>query len=480
MIFRNQIVVISILFIFSLSLLLPNFAFADLQNEVDIFFEKGVVALNKQQFEKAISFFDRAIEIDPNHVKSLFKKGGTLLVLGKSDEALELFDRVLEIDPNHIDALGFKADELVRLGKTSEAGPLYDRILQIQPENAAALSFKADELVIEEKNSDAVPIYERALSIDPKGADPLGEKYADKLLAIDPTNPDALAYKGNTLVMLERSKEGNTIIFADDLDEAISYFDKALEIKQDHVEAMFDKGRALIQKVRASTNDTATVEQIDEGMSYINRVLEINPNHLGALNFKADELVRVEKNDEALPIIDMVLEMEPDNEEALFLKARTYILENDFYNATTYFDKVLTINPANKVAQTNFKVASRALGYTPLDGYLDVKVHDSSDALVSNLRVTNLSLLNHEIGTNLIDSWPVTQEILRNNTQFEVRQFNQTVDVNLQYVFGGASHYGILYPYESDSWIVYGNYWQYYVNKGDSVTFVYTLFRPLA
>jgi len=480
MVSGNTIVTISVLLILSLSLLASNIAFADLQNEVDIFFGKGEFAFRNQQFEKAISFYDKALDLDPSHIDSLFKKGGTLLILGKSDEALELFDRILAIDPNHIKALSFKADELVKLERSQEALPLYEKILQIEPENAAALSFKADELVRMGKNNDAIPIYENALKIEPKGYDPLGIPFADKLLAIDPNNPDALTYKGNTLVMLERSKEGNTIIFGSKIDEAISYFDKALAIEPNHVDALFDKGRALIQQVRASTNDTANIEQIDEGMSFIDRVLQINPNHLGALNFKADELVRIEKNDEASPMIDKVLEMKPNNEEALFLKGRTYFIENDFYNATTYFDKVLTINPENKVAQTNFKIASHTLGYSPLDGYLDVKVRDSNGALVSNLRITKLTLLNHEIGKNMIEKWPVTQVITRNNTQYEVLQHELSVHVNMQYVFGGASHYGILYPYEPDSWILYGNYWQYYVNKGDQVTFVYTTFRPLA
>jgi len=457
-----------------------NLAFGDLQEDEDIFFEKGERAFRVGNFEKAMSFYDRALESDPNHVNSLFKKGGTLLILNKSNEAIPLFDKVLEIDPNHVDALSFKADELVKIGKTQDANPLYERILKIEADHVGALSFNADELVKIGQINDAVQLYERILKAEPRGTDPLGVSYADKFLKIVPNNANALNYKGNSLVLLERSSEGNTVIFGNNLDEAISYFDKALVIEPDHLEALFNKGRALIQKVRASGDDATDITKVSEGLSYIDRVLEINPNHVGALNFRADELVRFEKNEEATPIIDRVLELEPENAEALFLKGRTFLIDKNWNDATTYFDKVLRITPGNKIAQTNFQLATLVLRTLPLDGYLDVKVHDSAGHLVSNIRVENLVLLNHTLGTNLIDGWPTTQEMTRNGNQFEVRQFEQNATANFQYIWGGARHYGIMYPYESDSWLLRGNYWQYYVDKGDTVTFVYTVFRPLA
>lgn len=479
MIFENRLIGVLVLLGVSLVLSSYNLAFGDLQNEVDIFFGKGEKAFGNQEFEKAISYYDKVLELEPTHVDSLFKKGGTLLILEKSDEAIEMFDKVLEIDPNHIGALSFKADELVKQGKSQEASSLYERILEIEPEHSGALSFKANELAQTGKINDAITLYEKVLSIEPKGSDPLGVSYADRLLEIDPNNPDALSYKGNSLVLLERSSEGNTIIFGNKLDEAISYFDKALLIEPDNIDALFNKGRALIQKVRAAGEDENDPSKLDEGMSYIDRVLELNPNHVGALNFKADELVRFEKNDLAIPIIDKVLKMEPNNEEALFLKGRTFFIDEDWTNSTTYFDKVLHVNPHNKIAKTNFHISAARLGYLPIDGYVDVKIHDSEGRLVSNIQVTNLKLLNHEIGTNLIDEWPMIEEINRDGNQYVVRQSEKNIDVQLQYVFGGASHYGIMYPYEDGTWLLYGNYWQYYVDKGDTVTFVYTAFIPL-
>lgn len=456
-----------------------SIAFGDLQEDEDIFYVKGENALRAGYIEKALSYYDKALELNPNHIESMFKKGGILLIQNKTSEAIIQFDKVLEIDPNHVDALSFKADELVKMEKIQEAKPLYEHILEIEKDHVGALSFAADELVKIGKTDDAVQLYEKILQTVPRGTDPFGITYADKFLKITPNNPNALNYKGNSLVLLERSSEGNTVIIGNKLDEAISYFDRALEIEPEHVEALFNKGRALIQKARVSGDDVNDIK-VDTGLSFIERVLEINPNHVGALNFRADELVRFEKIEEAIPIIDKVLEIEPENTEALFLKGRTFLIDRNWNDAVTYFDKVLRITPGNKIAQTNFQLATVALGMIPIDGYLDVKVRDSEGRLVSNILVENLYVLNHTLGISLLDNWPVTQQVTRNENQFEVLQYEQNSTVNLQYVWGGASHYGFRYPYEPDSWLLRGNFWQYYVDKGDLVTFVYTVFRPLA
>ncbi len=90
-----------------------------------------------------------------------------------------------------------------------------------------------------------------------------------------------------------------------------------------------------------------------------------------------------------------------------------------------------------------------------------------------------MTILNHAIGKNLIDEWPVTKVITRNGQDYEVLQYEKSKSVKFKHYSGGANHYGIKYPYVEKMWIIYANYWQYRVNEGDTVTFVYTLFRPL-
>ncbi|CAD8215074.1 unnamed protein product [Paramecium octaurelia] len=50
------------------------------------------------QFNEAIIWADKALEVDPKHRDSL---SASLLMLGQFDKAITLADRMLKMDPNH-------------------------------------------------------------------------------------------------------------------------------------------------------------------------------------------------------------------------------------------------------------------------------------------------------------------------------------------------------------------------------------------
>jgi len=74
-------------------------------SDFDTLFEEGNDLLGEGKYEEAISIYDKALVIDPNHVPTLSNKGFALLNLGLNQEALEYFDKALAIDPNNADIL---------------------------------------------------------------------------------------------------------------------------------------------------------------------------------------------------------------------------------------------------------------------------------------------------------------------------------------------------------------------------------------
>jgi len=174
-----------------------------------------------------------------------------------------------------------------------------------------------------------------------------------------------------------------------------------------------------------------------------------------------------------------VLEIEPDNVDALFLNGLVLSGQGSYHEAFSYFDQVLQMNPEHIVAEENVKYVLKVIGHKKLDGFIDVKIHDLQGKLVGHLRIDKMTILNHTIGKNLIDEWPVTKVITRGGQDYEVLQYEKSKSVKVNLYSGGAEHYGIKYPYAENAWVIYANYWQYRVHEGDTVTFVYTLFRPL-
>ncbi len=80
-----------------------------------------VLLLQEKRFEESLLYFDKILEVDPNHTDSLLNKGSVLIALGKSDNAIAYFDRLLEIEPNNTKGLTSKAAALANIDKNLNA-----------------------------------------------------------------------------------------------------------------------------------------------------------------------------------------------------------------------------------------------------------------------------------------------------------------------------------------------------------------------
>jgi tetratricopeptide (TPR) repeat protein len=84
----------------------------DNKTKVDRLLTQGWTATDFNRTEEALTFYDKALEIDPKDSDALFAKGWALDSLGKYDEAISYYDKVLSIDPTDSDALE-KMNDLV-------------------------------------------------------------------------------------------------------------------------------------------------------------------------------------------------------------------------------------------------------------------------------------------------------------------------------------------------------------------------------
>jgi large repetitive protein len=112
-------------------------------NDVSVLNDKGDALYNQEKYEEAITYYDKALAIDPNYVYALNGKGNAIAVLGKYEEAITYYDKALAIDPNYSDALNNKGITLADLGKYEEAITYYDKALAIDPNHDLARENKA-------------------------------------------------------------------------------------------------------------------------------------------------------------------------------------------------------------------------------------------------------------------------------------------------------------------------------------------------
>jgi tetratricopeptide (TPR) repeat protein len=116
--------------------------------DLNLLVGKGLELYNMSDYQGALTWFDRALAIDPNNSSAIINKARTYYNLDKLQEALQWFEKALVTDPNNVVALNGKASALADMGQNEEALRFYDKALAIEPNNVNALTNKGITLSI--------------------------------------------------------------------------------------------------------------------------------------------------------------------------------------------------------------------------------------------------------------------------------------------------------------------------------------------
>ena len=160
---KNVIILVSIVFLFSITSLTTAYS----EEDVDLLFKKGLESYQNGKIDEAISYFEKVIEIDPNHVDALSNIGGLVSTIGKHDEASSYLDRALEIEPNHVRALINKGILLSFLNQTDDGIFYLDKAIENEPDNIDALRNRAIHFLSQKNYQDALTDFYKILEIEP-------------------------------------------------------------------------------------------------------------------------------------------------------------------------------------------------------------------------------------------------------------------------------------------------------------------------
>ena len=94
----------------------------------------GLALERAGRVEEALSAYDEAIALKPDHAPAFNNRGLALLAAKRAAEALASFDRALAIDPNYADALSNRGLVLLELKRLrGGAGELRPRARRSAP-----------------------------------------------------------------------------------------------------------------------------------------------------------------------------------------------------------------------------------------------------------------------------------------------------------------------------------------------------------
>ncbi len=212
-------------------------------------YAQGVAQLSRDDFARALAFFERAIEIDPAYAEAWYQAGFSYGILGRHAEALKASKQAAKLRPEWAETYVNIGASSFALGQYKEAADAYRQAIKLEdykPETQYSLGLSLEKLG---RTDEEILAYRRALLLKPDHAgsiEKLGmaflkqKRYGDALLQFEQLKtykPDAKTYNylGECLIELGKAQE------------SVDAFTNAVSFNPDFDKARYNLGRSYIK-----------------------------------------------------------------------------------------------------------------------------------------------------------------------------------------------------------------------------------------
>ena len=125
----------------------------------------GLSAWKHGNFPKSEKAFDKALSIDPRHVKSLVNQSRLFMDMKRHDDAIDRLSRAVDLDPENREANRLLAHSYHLQGRTDDAVTVYRRVLEADEYDAWSMN-NLGLLLLETDHADqAVPLLTKAVML---------------------------------------------------------------------------------------------------------------------------------------------------------------------------------------------------------------------------------------------------------------------------------------------------------------------------
>jgi len=181
-------------------------------------FLQGVCHIQREQYQKAISFFEEAVQINPWFCEAYFNLASLYRQEIKIPQSVACLKKIIEIEGIHGDLGKLAKKDLDQLEKISQksSGQTLEEYLQ-----ASTLFDEAFECLRRENYQKAISFFQQVLTLDPNhvqsygnmalaysalGEQKIALQYLDKALLLDPTYEPAQQNRKNIIRLKEGEK----------------------------------------------------------------------------------------------------------------------------------------------------------------------------------------------------------------------------------------------------------------------------------
>ncbi|MFC1914457.1 HD domain-containing phosphohydrolase [Chloroflexota bacterium] len=137
------------------------------QRHTGTWLDKGYASLDTGSYSEAITFFGKALEINPDNDDAWLGKGNALTEQGKYQKAITCFDVALSLNSNNATAWDGKGYALDKQDKYAESLACFEKATNIEPGNSLAWYNKGVALRKLSQYEAALTCFNKALKINP-------------------------------------------------------------------------------------------------------------------------------------------------------------------------------------------------------------------------------------------------------------------------------------------------------------------------
>ncbi|XP_031754766.1 protein O-mannosyl-transferase TMTC3 isoform X2 [Xenopus tropicalis] len=337
------------------------------KNNAKLWNNVGHALENEKNYERALRFFKKATEVQPDDIGAHMNVGRTYKNLNRSKEAEEsyliakaLMPQVIpgkkyaaRVAPNHLNVY-INLANLIRANESrlEEADQLYRQAISMRPDFKQAYISRGELLLKMNKPLEAREAYIKALELDRMNAD---------------------LWYNLAIVYIELK----------DPSEALRNFNQALELNPRHKLALFNSAllmqesgsarlrpeakRRLLTYVEEEPHDAngyfnlgmlAMDEKKDtEAEVWMKKAIQLHHGFRSALFNLALLYSQTSRELEALPVLDELLRFYPDHSKGLILKGDILMNQKkDIKGAKKCFEKIVEMDPNNVQGKHNLCV----------------------------------------------------------------------------------------------------------------------------
>ena len=357
-------------------------------------YNKAYVLLEMERFEESLKSFEEYEQIMANDTNSYYLKGFVFEKLGRLDEAIESYDQSLRIFPDNFNSLINKAYVLLKKGDMKEGRRLFKNIVGLEDQGFYDFYRSGPVLKIDSKYKGNLKCYSKSVLFDESILDEY-IKFSDELRNVGKIELSILC-----LNLLKKKDENNSIIWKkmgdsllmnSNFDNAEKNYDQAIKLNPKFVEAYLAKG-VLYQKKRDS----------NKAQLFFQKGLDVSPENFKALN-NLGYLQESRGNlDKAIEFYKKSLSQETSDGIALVNLGNAYLKKKENTLAIQTFQKALKDQKENPIIYKNLSEAYKNKGdykkafKTLNDGltkiHLEITLLNSKAVLFQELKIYNIAI----------------------------------------------------------------------------------------